>query len=334
VEKQGKIIVILGQTSTGKSDFAVDISKALAVSRVESEIISADSRQVYKGMDLGTGKIAKKEMYGVPHHLLDVASPKRIFSVSDFQKLANKKIEEILARGNIPIICGGTGFYIDSVVNGTTFPEVPPNQKLRDQLTMKSTTVLYNVLKKLNPERAKTIDKNNKVRLIRAIEIAKFINKKPKSPKKPLFPTSPTCGKYKFLKIGLVIPDEILKKRIYDRLISRLKQGMLEEVERLHKQGVSWKRMHQLGLEYRYCALYLQGLSRRAKAGKIPPPASPCEALRASKEEMAEQINKKTWQYAKRQKTWWKRDKDIIWIDPRKKSEKSKTTKEIQKFLE
>jgi len=126
--EKNKIIVILGQTSTGKSDSAVEVAKM-----VNGEIISADSRQVYKGMDLGTGKITKKEMKGVPHYLLDIVSPKKptstqggVFSVSDFQKLANIKIEEIFARGKIPIICGGTGFYIDAIVNNTKFPEVPP----------------------------------------------------------------------------------------------------------------------------------------------------------------------------------------------------------------
>ena len=124
-----KIIVILGQTSTGKSDFAVEIAKL-----INGEIISADSRQVYKGMDLGTGKITKKEMKNVTHHLLDIISPSKVFSVNDFQKKANKKIEEIIKKGKVPIICGGTGFYIDAVVNGTIFPNVPPNKKLREEL--------------------------------------------------------------------------------------------------------------------------------------------------------------------------------------------------------
>ena len=181
VKNKLKIIVILGQTATGKSDFAVQIAKrVLAVSRVESEIISADSRQVYKDMDLGTGKITKKEMRGVPHHLLDVASPKKIFSVSDYQKLADKKIQEIFSRGHIPILCGGTGFYIDALVNGTVLPEVAPDKILRKKLDKKSTSELFKILKKLDINRAKSIDKNNRVRLIRAIEIAKTLGKVPK----------------------------------------------------------------------------------------------------------------------------------------------------------
>lgn len=291
-----KIIVILGQTATGKSDFAVQIAK-----KIGGEIISADSRQVYKGMDLGTGKITKKEMGGIPHHLLDVLSPKKTFSVSDFKKLADKKIGEIIARGNVPIICGGTGFYIDAVTDGVILPEVEPNKKLRSMLEKKSLEQLLVILKKLDPARAKSIDTKNKVRLIRAIEIAKELGKVPKVKK---------IEKYEVLKIGLSLPDEILKERIRVRLLSRIKSGMLKEIKNLHENGVSWKRMNNLGLEYRYGALYLQG--------------------KLSKQEMIEALNTEIWHYAKRQKTWFKRDKDTVWVDPRKSNI---TNKAINNFL-
>jgi tRNA dimethylallyltransferase len=321
-----KIIVILGQTSTGKSDFAVEVAK-----EVGGEIISADSRQVYRGMDLGTGKITKKEMRGVPHYLLDIASPKRIFSVSDFQKQAQKKIKEIEKRparpplsgaggGKIPIICGGTGFYIDSITNGTIFPEVPPNKKLREQLSKKSAEQLFKILKKLDGERAKNIDKNNGVRLIRAIEIAKALGKVPvlKLNKTSMDTNSAmaefvSMPRFKILKIGLTLPPEILKERIRTRLLARIKKGMIKEVDNLHKNGVSWKRMNVLGLEYRYVSLYLQG--------------------KMNKEEMIEKLNTEIWHFAKRQKTWFKRDPNIIWIDPRKKSEKARIFREIKKFI-
>jgi tRNA dimethylallyltransferase len=295
-----KIIVVLGQTTTGKSDFAVEIAK-----QIGGEIISADSRQVYKGMDLGTGKITKKEMREVPHHLLDVISPSKIFYVSDFQKRAFIKIEEIIRKNKTPIICGGTGFYIDAVINGTIFPEVPPNKKLRSILDKKTTEQLFEVLKKLDNNRAQNIDKNNKVRLIRAIEIAKALGKVPS--------LSANKNKFDVLKIGLTLPQEILKERIRTRLLSRIKKGMIKEVENLHKNGVSWKRMNALGLEYRYVALYLQN--------------------KMTKEEMIKKLNTEIWHFAKRQKTWFKRDINIIWIDPRKNSEKSKVQKEIIKFL-
>lgn len=284
LKNKPKIIIVLGQTATGKSDFAVQLAK-----KVGGEIISADSRQVYKGMDLGTGKITKKEMLGVPHYLLDVAYPKKVFSVSDFKKLADKKIEDIFARGKTPIICGGTGFYIDAVVDGVILPEVAPNIKLRKILEKKSAEKLFEMLKKLDPGRAKNIDVKNKVRLIRAIEIAKALGKVPKIKSQT---------KYEVLKIGLTLPDEILKDKIKTRLLTRIKKGMLREIKKLHEDGVSWKRMEMLGLEYRYGALYLQG--------------------KLTKQEMIEKLNTEIWHYAKRQKTWFKRDKNTIWIDPRK----------------
>jgi tRNA dimethylallyltransferase len=280
---KSKIIVVLGQTATGKSDFAVELAK-----KVGGEIISADSRQVYKGMDLGTGKITKKEMRGIPHYLLDVASPKKVFSVSDFKKLADKKIEDIIARGKTPIICGGTGFYIDAVVDGNILPEVPPNKKLRSTLEKKSPEKLLEILKKFDKSRAKNIDAKNKVRLIRAIEIAKALGKVPKIKSQ---------SKYEVTKIGLTLPDEILKDKIKNRLLARIKKGMLREIKKLHESGVSWKRMEMLGLEYRYGALYLQS--------------------KISKQEMIEKLNTEIWHYAKRQKTWFKRDKNTNWIDAR-----------------
>lgn len=296
-----KLIVILGQTATGKSDFAVEVARQFG-----GEVVSADSRQVYKGMDLGTGKVTKKEMRGIPHYMLDIVSPRnKTFSASDFQKLASKKIDEIIKKGKVPIICGGTGFYLDTIVNGNIFPEVPPNEKLRKELYSKSTIALFEYLKKIDLRRAKDIDPKNKVRLIRAIEIAKALGKVPKINK--------SDSPFDLIKIGLIFPNEELKQRIYIRLIKRMKLGMLKEMENLHRSGVSWKKMESFGLEYRYSAFYLQG--------------------KISKEEMVEKLFSQIWHFAKRQNTWFKRDKDIIWINPTKKTEVSKAEKEILKFL-
>ena len=275
-----KIVVILGPTATGKSDFAVELAK-----KINGEIISADSRQVYIGLDIGSGKITKKEMKGVPHHLLDVTNPKKVFSVADYKKLADKKIEEIISRGKIPIIVGGTGFYIDSVINDSQLPEVKPNKNLRKELEKLSTGELFKILKKLDPRRAKEIDAKNPVRLIRAIEIAKELGKVPKLKTNP---------KYDTITIGLDFPDNELKERIEKRLISRFKNGMLDEAKKLHSQGLSFKRMEQLGLEYRYMAKFLQG--------------------KITEKEMVEKLNLEIWKYAKRQRTWFKRDKNIIWV--------------------
>jgi tRNA dimethylallyltransferase len=295
-----KIIVILGQTSTGKSDFAVQIAKL-----VGGEIISADSRQVYKGLDLGTGKITKKEMRGIPHHLLDVANPKKVFTVSDYKKLTDKKINEIIKRGNVPIICGGTGFYIDAIVSGQIFPEVPPNKKLRAELYRLNPIGLVRYLEKLDPERAKTIDKDNPVRLIRAIEIAQALGSVPL--------LRQGLKSFDVLKIGLTLPDESLKERIYKRILTRIKKGMIKEVENLHGGGLSWKRMGELGLEYRYISEFLQN--------------------KLNKEMMIEKLNQETWAYAKRQKTWFKRDKDTIWINPNEVHEQAKALHKIKEFL-
>lgn len=286
-----RVIVILGQTSTGKSDLAVKIAKELAVSGVEAEIISADSRQVYKELNIGTGKITKKEMQGVKHHLLDVVNPRKTFSVDEYKKLADTKIEAIVARRKIPIICGGTGFYIDAVVKGIVLPEVPPNPKLRKKLVRNSAIVLFLTLKKLDPERAKSIDPKNKVRLIRAIEIAKALGKVP--------PITEELPPYEFIKIGLYLPEEKLKKKIEKRLLARIKAGMLNEARKLHKAGLPWKRMEELGLEYRHMALYLQD--------------------KITKKEMIENLNKAIYQYAKRQMMWFKRDKEIKWLDSSQK---------------
>ena len=285
-----KVIVILGQTSTGKSDLAVKIAQ-----KVGGEVISADSRQVYKGLNLGTGKITKKEMKRIPHYLLDVANAKNKFTVSDYKKLADKKIKEIIKKGKVPIICGGTGFYIDAVVNGIIFPEVPPNEKLRKILDKKNTENLFKILSILDKNRAKDIknknEQNNKVRLIRAIEIAKALGKVPK--------ISTKKSEHDFVKIGLSLPSDILKEKIKKRLLARIKSGMIKEIQNLHKKGLSWKRMQELGLEYRYVSLYLEN--------------------KINKEEMISKLNSEIYKYAKRQMTWFKKDKKINWFDASEK---------------
>jgi tRNA dimethylallyltransferase len=279
-----KIIVILGPTATGKSDVAVQVAK-----KFNGEIISADSRQVFKGMDLGSGKITKKEMAGIPHYLLDVTKPNTLFSVAKYKELADKAIEEIISKGKTPIICGGTGFYIDSIVKNITLPEVKLNKKLRAKLEKYSAEKLFEMLEKLSPTRAKNIDKHNKVRLIRAIEIAKTLGDVPEIIEGP--------KKYDFILIGLDTKDNILKERINIRLFARIRAGMINEIKKLHKQGVSWKRLESFGLEYRQTALYLQ--------------------KKITKDQMIENLKNDIWHFVKRQRTWFKRNKDIKWFEPK-----------------
>ncbi len=272
LNKNPNLIVICGPTATGKSDYAVDLAR-----EIDGEIISADSRQVYKGLDIGSGKITTKEMRGVPHYLLDVANPKRVFTVSQYKTQTEKAIQKILKKGKTPIIVGGTGFYID-VALGLDLPEVPPNQKLRKELGGKTTEELFTLLQKKDKTRAQTIDKDNKVRLIRALEIIETLGKVPKQKR---------VSKYNVEYIYLDFPDEVLKERIHIRLLKRIKMGMLKEVQNLHTEGVSWKRLEELGLEYRYLALYLQ--------------------KKLTKQEMLDQLEMAIWHYVKRQRTWFKK---------------------------
>ena len=170
-----KVIVILGPTSSGKSDLAIKLAR-----KYNGEIISADSRQIYRGMDIGTGKISKAQQKSVKHWMIDIVSPKNDYNVSKFKKDAEKIIKNILKRGKLPIICGGTGFWIKAIVDNVDFPKVKPNKELRKKLEKISTEKLFKTLQKLDPERAKNIDAKNKVRLVRAIEIAKTLGYVPK----------------------------------------------------------------------------------------------------------------------------------------------------------
>lgn len=285
-----KLLVIVGPTASGKSDLAVRLAK-----QFDGEVISADSRQVYKSLDVGTGKITIAEMQGVPHHLLDVASPLRKFTVERYKKLAAKAIADIAKRGKVPIICGGTGFYIDALVDGIVFPDVPPNPKLRAELAKigkKDPSALFAQLKELDPERAEVIDPHNLRRVIRAIEIASALGKVPK-----ISTESPGVGarSYNPIFIGINPDAETLRTKIQTRLIDRIeKQGMIEEARALQAGGLSWKRMEELGLEYRYLALFLQ--------------------QKITREEMIERLGFEIWHYAKRQLAWFKRNKRIQWF--------------------
>lgn len=297
--KLPKVVIILGPTTTGKSALAVLLAKKFsalggpASGWNGAEVISADSRQVYKGLDIGTGKITKKEMADVPHHLLDVVSPKNTFTVVQYQKLAKKAIKQILKKKGLPIICGGTGLYIDALIYGLRFPKVKPQKGLRKKLEKLTTQELFKKLKKLDLERAKNIDSKNRRRLIRALEIV-LTTEKP-------IPKVERSSKYEVLKIGLNLPKEKLQKKIKIRLESRLKQGLIKEVKKLKKE-LGRERLDNFGLEYRYVSKYLDGL--------------------LTHEEMKKKLLTEIWRYAKRQMTWFKRDKEIKWIKNYKEAEK------------
>ncbi|MDO8633071.1 MAG: tRNA (adenosine(37)-N6)-dimethylallyltransferase MiaA, partial [Candidatus Wildermuthbacteria bacterium] len=271
-----KLLVIVGPTASGKSAFAIKLAKKLS-----GEIISADSRQVYKGLEIGSGQVTKKEMMGIPHHLLGFASPKRRFTIAQYNILAKKTMGQIIKKKKLPILVGGSPFYIYSVVDGWNIPEVKPDVRLRKQLEKESIEQLFAKLKKLDPVRAKTIESQNKRRLIRALEIIHATGKPvPQFKKHPL--------PYLVIFLGLKKPPEELKKLIKKRFLTMLKKGLLAEVKKLKSSGLSWQRIESFGLEYREASQYLQG--------------------KLTKTQMIERAVKATEDFARRQMTWFKKD--------------------------
>jgi tRNA dimethylallyltransferase len=286
------LIAIVGPTASGKSELAVQVAQ-----QFRGEIISSDSRQVYRGMDLGTGKVegswqtvgqAKRFVYKkVVHHGIDIASPKRQFSVSRFQSYCASILPGIYHRQHIPILCGGTGHWVDAVVYNQYLPHVPPQPELRKKLERLSTSELFTQLQTLDPDRAATIDQHNPHRLIRALEIVITTG----SPvPQPVTKESP----YKVLWLGLKPEPKTLQQKITTRLDERLKAGLIDEVKRLRAQHISWQRLEGFGLEYSFVARHLQG--------------------QLSFDDMRSGLITAINQYAKRQLTWWKRNPNIYWF--------------------
>jgi len=275
-----KILAIVGPTASGKTSLSIELGK-----RFNGEIISADSRQVYRGLDIGTGKVTRAEMQGIHHHLLDVAPPQNVYTVADYVRDGRIAMDDILSREKLPIVVGGTFFYIDALLGAVSTPEVPPNVELRKELEKHSNEELFEMLKEKDSARAETIDPSNQRRLIRAIEIVSALGAVPKTQSVEL---------YNALTLGIHIEKEDLLKNIHTRLVERIDAGMIEEVVSLHKNGLSYERMTELGIEYQYISQYLQDV--------------------ITEDEMHTLIETKSWQYAKRQMTWLKRDKEIQWV--------------------
>jgi len=293
--KQPKILVILGPTASGKTSLAVKLAKEL-----KGEIISADSRQVYRGMDIGTGKDLKE--YGkVKYHLIDVVDPAEEFNLAKYQKLANQAIKEILSRGNLPIIVGGTGLYLQAIIDGYQLSEHTPDIKRRQELEAMTVSELFKLLEKDKPEFANKLnnsDKNNPRRLVRYIEIMER-GETEVAPKKVV--------PYDFLILGLQQDDEEMRARIMKRIKDRLdNEDMVAEVEGLMNDGLSLARLNSFGLEYRYISWYLQD--------------------KMEYEEMVEKLGLASYRFAKRQKTWFKRwekqGRVINWVSGLKEAKK------------
>lgn len=252
MKSEYNLIVILGPTASGKTAVAARLASELA-----SEIISVDSRQVYRGLDIGSGKDLDEyvvEGKPVPYHLIDIIDPVEEFSVYQYQKRFFEVYEGLLDKGIIPIMAGGTGMYIDSVLSSYEMVEAAEDKGLRAKLSNLDDEALVAHLKKIKPDLHNSTDLKDRSRMIRAIEIAEQGNTT--SSANPLPELNP-------LVIGLKWPREIIRERINIRLRKRLDNGLIEEVERLHAGGVSWERLDYFGLEYRFIASYLQGKMNR-----------------------------------------------------------------------
>ncbi len=325
------IIVIAGPTASGKTALAVHLAKKLG-----GEVINADSRSIYREMDLGTGKPTTEEREGIPHHLFDIADPDEQFSVAEYKKLAEEKIKEIAGRGKIPIIAGGTMMYIDAVIYNYEMSDTKPNQKLRERLAQKSTEEIFSELQKADSRTAKMIDSHNRHRLIRALEIfyetgsPKASEKKKSLPKNVLYLALCEGFGAKAMKSpSSVIPAQAGiqknkadsgqarmtkgndRKQLYDRINKRadvwMKEGFVDEVKKLlEKYSLGDPGMNGIG--YKQVGLYL--------TGKI------------SLKEATEKFKQGDRNLAKRQLTWLRRNKDVTWI-----KNKSEAEKAVKNFL-
>ena len=285
MKKPYNLLVILGVTAGGKTGLAVQVA-----TRFAGEIISADSRQVYRGMDLGTGKDLHE--YGdIPYHLIDIAEPGSEYNVFQFQRDCFERIESIWQRQTLPIICGGTGMYLDAVLSRYRLVAVPRNQPLRDRLELFSDNALREELLQLKPEQHNRTDLEDRDRLIRAIEIA--VGEQDVADSLPPLPViSP-------LVFGIKWPREVLRQRIAVRLRQRFEAGMIDEVQQLHDSGVSWEKLEFYGLGYRLIAQHLQG--------------------QLNKNDLVQKLRSAIGQFAKRQETFFrrmeKRGVEINWLD-------------------
>jgi tRNA dimethylallyltransferase len=304
-DEKPKILVILGPTASGKTHLGVSLA-----TEFNGEIVSADSRQVYCGLDIGTGKdLAEYKINGraIPYHLIDIVNPKTKFDLAQYQTAALSAISKILKKDKLPIIVGGSGLYLQAVVDNYQLSSVNPDIKQRARRAKMSATELFQELSEVQPDfaaRLNNSDKNNPRRLVRYLEIweagAGAKNVKKETP-------------YNFLLLGLAWPDQVLRQRIEYRLLERLEQeGLVAEVKRLNETGLSWERLKSFGLEYKFISQHLLG--------------------ELTYEKMVKKLTAASYRFAKRQKTWFKRwekqGEKIIWI-----KDKTAAVAEIKSWL-
>lgn len=286
------LIIITGPTASGKTALSIDLAK-----KIDGEIISADSMQVYRHMDIGSAKVMKEEMDGIPHHLIDVLEPSEEFNVVVFQSMAKKAIEEIYSRGRVPIVAGGTGFYIQALLYDIDFTETTDDKELREKLEKKAETegseALHRLLREVDPESAEVIHPNNVKRVVRAIEFfyktGKKISEHNKEERQKFSP-------YEFFYYVLTPPRSILYNRIDNRVNKMIEHGLVEEVKTLKNMGYTREMVSMQGLGYKEILDYLNG--------------------EISLDEAVYTIKRDTRHFAKRQLTWFRRERDVRWLAP------------------
>ena len=285
------VLIVTGPTASGKSSLSVQLAKIL-----DGEIISADSSQVYCGLDIGSAKITPEEMKDIPHHLIDIKQPNEDFSVAEFKNLALDKIKQIISRNKTPIICGGTGLYIKALVNDYDFSNTPKNQDLREKIKQEiidnGLLSTYNKLVDIAPEFAKTINENDEVRIIRAFE--KVMGEKNDC--------SNVLNDYNYFVYVINDDRQIIYNNINKRVDLMIKDGLFEEVQKLIKQGINKNNSCFKSIGYKEIYDYY--------------------ANNLDKNETIELIKQKTRNYAKRQLTLYRGMKNVIWIDGENKLEK------------
>ncbi len=280
-----KLVVLLGPTASGKSGLSITLAQ-----HFNGEIISADSRQVYRGLDIGTAKVTSAEQALVPHHVLDVADPRDVYTVAQFQRDAISAINDILKRSHQPFLVGGSPHYIQAVVDNLDIPHIEPQPALRAQLEKRPMPELLQQLEKLDSRSAATIDRNNPRRVIRALEVC-LVSGKPFSQQRKM--SEPL---YQSLLLGIEWPREVLYRRIDERVDERMQQGMVQEVQRLLDEGISHQRLEALGLEYRYIIRWLTGAFE-------------------NEDEMVQKLKYAIHDFTRRQLTWFRKEKRIVWMN-------------------
>lgn len=281
MECKSKVIAVVGPTASGKTALSIKLAQ-----HVGGEVISADSRQVYKGLDIGTGKVTETEMAGVPHHLLDIVEPGEIYTGAQFTKDATAAITDIVSRGRHPIIAGGTFFYVDLLRGKMQAAPVEPDHDYRESLTHYSNQELLELLQSKDPRRANAVDPHNRRRLVRALEIVHTLGSVP--------PAKPAESPYEWLMIGIKTDRDALREKFKRRLEGWLDQGLLAEVAQV-REKLSPERFAELGFEYLLTADYIDH--------------------KMDQTEFFERFMQKNWQYAKQQITWLQKDPEIQWVD-------------------